>query len=278
MILSEFRNITKRTGSFVRAILNCRGINSNSVPLVPNFMKMTVDKQNYPLHDYYKDIYKKYDLVNRIFTFGLDKRWRKKAVARCLENSPSNVLDVCTGTGDLILEIANKAENTQYLSGYDFSPEMLKVAKEKASDAGSNIDLIEGNVASMPYENEHFDAAGISFGLRNLIYQNSNADQHLQEIHRVLKSGGRFVILESSKPSNPVWRFFNGIYLQYILPYLGGAISGNLKAYKYLASSSKNYYTREQMRTILTSSGFAWESSQSLFLGSVMLMVVKKLA
>lgn len=238
---------------------------------------MKADKQNHPLHDYYKDIYKRYDLVNRIFTFGLDKTWRKKAVTRCLENSPVNILDVCTGTGDLILEIADKAPDAEYLSGYDFSPEMLKVAKEKAVRASNEIDFIEGNVASMPYKNEHFDAAGISFGLRNLIYQNSNADQHLSEIHRVLKSGGRFVILESSKPANLIWRFFNGIYLQIILPYLGGAISGNLKAYKYLASSSKNYYTREQMSTILRSAGFALESSQALFLGSVMLMVVKKL-
>jgi len=240
-------------------------------------MEMKEDKQNHPLHDYYKDIYKKYDKVNRIFTFGLDKTWRRKAVTKLLESTPANILDVCTGTGDLIMKIAEDAPGAEFLSGYDFSPEMLEIAKDKADKAGNEISFIEGNVASMPYEDEHFDAAGISFGLRNLIYENSNAGQHLKEIHRVLKTGGKFVILESSKPANPIWRFFNGIYLQLILPYLGGLISGNLKAYKYLASSSKNYYTREEMRNILTSSGFAIESSQSLFLGSVMLMLVKKL-
>ncbi len=237
---------------------------------------MEVDKENYPLHGYYKDIYKKYDLVNRIFTFGKDKSWRKKAVAKLLEKSPSNILDICTGTGDLILEIAAQADNHVNLSGYDFSPEMLQKAKGKAIQAKSQVDFTEGNVASMPFDNNFFDAAGISFGLRNLIYQNSNAEKHLGEIHRVIKQGGRFVILESSKPGNPVWRFFNGIYLQLILPYLGGIISGNLKAYKYLAKSSKNYYTREEMSRILISAGFNIESSQPLFLGSVMLMVAIK--
>jgi demethylmenaquinone methyltransferase / 2-methoxy-6-polyprenyl-1,4-benzoquinol methylase len=237
---------------------------------------MAIDEKNYPLHTFYKDIYSKYDLVNRIFTFGQDKSWRKKAVAKCLENSPSKILDVCTGTGDLILEIADKADNEVKLSGYDFSVEMLQIAREKASKTEAQVDFLEGNVASMPYEDNSFDAAGISFGLRNLIYQNSDADKHLGEIHRVIKKGGRFVILESSKPGNPIWRFFNGIYLQLVLPYLGGIISGNLKAYKYLASSSKNYYTREQMSEILLRAGFNIESSKSLFLGSVMLMVVNK--
>ena len=239
-------------------------------------MNMDVDKKNYPLHSFYKDIYKKYDLVNRIFTFGQDKNWRKKAVAKCLANSPSEVLDVCTGTGDLILEIADSANKDVRLSGYDFSVEMLQKAREKASKTGTKIDFVEGNVAAMPFKDNFFDAAGISFGLRNLIYENSNAERHLEEIHRVIKKGGRFVILESSKPGNPIWRFFNGIYLQLILPYLGGIISGNLKAYKYLARSSKNYYTREQMSKILVTAGFNIESSQSLFLGSVMLMVVNK--
>ena len=231
---------------------------------------------DYPLKDYYKDIYEKYDLVNRIFTFGQDRSWRKKAVMECLANDPQRVLDVCTGTGDLILMISAMPGRERELSGYDFSPEMLQVAKDKADAAGSRVEFIEGNVAAMPFKDNHFDSAGITFGIRNLIYQNSNADRHLAEIRRVLRPGGRFVILESSKPSNRIWRSFNGFYLQFILPCLGGAISGNLKAYKYLASSSKNYYTVSEMRTILEKAGFSVLKHKSLFFGSVMLVVSEK--
>lgn len=237
---------------------------------------MAEEKQNFPLNDYYKDIYEKYDLVNRVFTFGRDANWRKEAVVHCLENSPSRVLDVCTGTGDLILEISRASKEKISLYGYDFTSEMLHIAQEKADKAGAEIQFVEGNVASMPFSSKTFDSAGISFGLRNLVYENSNADQHLAEINRVLKDGGRFVVLESSKPGNSIWRFINGIYLRFILPYLGGIISGNIKAYRYLAKSSKNYYTREEMGRILEKSKFKVVSSRSLFLGSVMLMVAEK--
>ncbi len=237
---------------------------------------MNKEKQDFPLKDFYKDIYKKYDLVNRIFTFGRDRKWRKKAVDECLDNSPEKILDVCTGTGDLILEISRNAKSAIDLTGYDFSSEMLQKAKEKAKREDRKIKFIEGDVAAMPFESNYFDSAGISFGIRNLVYENSSAKLHLSEIHRVLREGGRFVILESSKPGNRIWRFINGIYLQFILPYLGGAISGNIKAYKYLAKSSKNYYTREAMEDILISAGFHIIHSRSLFLGSVMLMVVEK--
>lgn len=237
---------------------------------------MIIEKENHPLQSFYKTIYVKYDLVNRIFTFGQDKNWRKKAVAAIIENNPDRILDICTGTGDLILEIARKTSRDVYLSGYDFSSEMLSKANEKAKKEEIQVDFIEGDVASMPYKDNSFDAAGISFGIRNLVYENSNADQHLAEIHRVLKPGGKFVILESSKPENRIWRFFNNMYLQLILPYLGGLISGNLKAYKYLSQSSKNYYTPTEMSAILETGGFKVSRSHSLFLGSVMLMLAEK--
>jgi demethylmenaquinone methyltransferase/2-methoxy-6-polyprenyl-1,4-benzoquinol methylase len=163
-------------------------------------------------------------------------------------------------------------------TGYDFSPEMLEEARKKSADAGQNIEFIEGNVAEMPFADNRFDTAGITFGIRNLIYENSNADRHLAEIHRVLRMNGRLVVLESSRPDSRIWRFFNGIYLQFILPWLGGLISGNLKAYSYLAKSSKNYYSRREMSRILEQAGFRVIRSRPLFLGSVMLLVAEKQA
>lgn len=305
------------------------------------------ENKDYPLKEFYQKIYGRYDLVNRIFTFGQDRNWRKKAVEECLGNAPRQVLDICTGTGDLVLEMAeitglpgtpalenseNEAAREQepvasdllektiqgkgprakgssgdatngkgpiakeppeeatlvkaptsetiptpvQFTGYDFSAEMLEKAKEKAAAAGASIDFIEGNVAEMPFDDNRFDTAGITFGIRNLVYENSNAEKHLAEIHRVLRMNGRLVVLESSKPDSRVWRFFNGIYLQLILPWLGGLISGNLKAYRYLAKSSQNYYSRKEMAAILEQAGFRVIRSRPLFLGSVMLLVAEK--
>lgn len=289
------------------------------------------ENKDYPLKEFYKKIYGRYDLVNRIFTFGQDRNWRKKAVEECLGNAPQQVLDICTGTGDLVLEMAQKAARTGdptvensanetaqgkdlsakgptekdakgkgpiaegpsekairakvpaaaaiapiQFTGYDFSPEMLEEARKKTADAGQKIEFIEGNVAEMPFADNRFDTAGITFGIRNLVYENSNADRHLAEIHRVLRMNGRLVVLESSRPDSRIWRFFNGIYLQFILPWLGGLISGNLKAYRYLAKSSKNYYSRKEMAGILERAGFRVIRSRPLFLGSVMLLVAEK--
>jgi demethylmenaquinone methyltransferase/2-methoxy-6-polyprenyl-1,4-benzoquinol methylase len=237
--------------------------------------------EDFPLQNYYADIYKSYDRVNRIFTFGRDRHWRKKAAAECLNSDPEQVLDLCTGTGDFILELAHMASGDIQLTGYDFSPDMLEVARGKYARISEQKEIpkltfLEGDVGEMPFEDKSFHAIGITFGIRNLVYENSNASRHLSEILRVLRPGGKLVLLESSRPNSAHWRFFNSLYLQLILPYLGGVISGNLKAYRYLARSSKNYYSMGEMGDILEEAGFEVISGQALFLGSVMLLVARK--
>jgi demethylmenaquinone methyltransferase/2-methoxy-6-polyprenyl-1,4-benzoquinol methylase len=241
-------------------------------------------KEDFPLHTFYGDIHSTYDKVNRIFTFGQDRSWRRKAARELLQSRPGRVLDLCTGTGDFVLELSRQSVRSSHLvdlTGFDFSSEMLREATRKYQvyktiDDLPDIRFTEGDAGEMPFEDGHFDAMGITFGLRNLVYQNSNATRHLSEMRRVLRSGGELVVLESSKPQSPLWRFFNGIYLRFILPYLGGLISGNLKAYQYLASSSKNYYTIGEMGTILERAGFRMIRSKPLFMGSVMLLVLEK--
>lgn len=237
--------------------------------------------KDFPLQSFYGDIHSTYDRINRIFTFGQDRAWRRKAVRELLRMQPDRVLDLCTGTGDFILEVARKAGKESKLVGYDFSPEMLELALGKYKQLAEReqicpVEFLEGDAGALPFEEGSFDALGITFGIRNLIYQNSQANQHLREINRVLRSGGQLVVLESSRPENSVWGLFNTIYLRFILPYLGGLISGNLKAYQYLAKSSKNYYTIREMASILETTGFKVSSSRSLFLGSVMLLVLEK--
>jgi demethylmenaquinone methyltransferase/2-methoxy-6-polyprenyl-1,4-benzoquinol methylase len=253
-----------------------------------NFMgqirRMNPIPSDFPLRDYYSDIHSTYDRVNRIFTFGCDRTWRRKAVAACLQSAPGSVLDLCTGTGDFILEVARQVGRngrTAMLTGFDFSAAMLTEARRKLQKLREReripeVAFMEGDAGKMPFAECLFDAVGITFGIRNLLYENSSAERHLEELYRVLKPGGRLVILESSRPGNRWWRLFNNIYLQLIIPCLGGMISGSVKAYRYLAKSSRDYYTMTEMGSILEGAGFELLSSESLFLGSVMLVVAEK--
>jgi len=177
--------------------------------------------------------------------------------------------------------MAGQLEKGVSLTGFDFSSAMLREAIRKhgemlKTEKISPVDFVEGDVSSMPFHDGQFEVIGITFGIRNLVYENSNSTKHLSEMRRVLQKGGSLVILESCKPENGVWRIFNSIYLQFILPYLGGLISGNLKAYRYLARSSRNYYSIREMGSILEEAGFIVSKSKHLFLGSVMLMVAVK--
>lgn len=238
-------------------------------------------REDFPLQEYYSEIHTTYDRVNRIFTFGRDRNWRKIAARCCLRHDPLRIADICAGTGDFVLELAGSVDEKVELTAFDFNREMLEQAKRKhreISNAGvvAPVRFIEGDVASMPFEEGAFDAIGITFGIRNLVYENSNAGLHLSELARVLRKGGHLVLLESCRPGNVVWRFFHNLYLRFILPSLGGLISGHPEAYRYLARSSRNYYTIGEMGSILEGAGFRIHSARALFMGSVMLVDAEK--
>jgi len=245
---------------------------------------MKEGQKDYPLHDFYGDIHSTYDRVNRVFTFGRDRSWRRKAAREVIQGRPARVLDLCTGTGDFVLELALQAAQASLkteLTGFDFSHEMLKEARQKYQELKLGISMPdihfeEGDAGEMPFQGGYFDSLGITFGIRNLVYANTSASKHLSEITRVLRPGGQLVVLESCRPGSPLWKVFNDLYLRFILPYLGGLISGNLKAYQYLARSSKNYYSIREMGTILETAGFKMIRNRSLFMGSVMLLVLEK--
>ena len=139
----------------------------------------------YPLKTYYSKIYKRYDLVNRLFTFNMDERWRKITARECLMNRPQHVLDLCCGTGDLTVKLAKLAKGDTEVIGYDFSEPMLDVARRKTERQHLHVDLVAGDVAKMPFADRFFDSIGITFGFRNLIYENENRERHLEEIYRV---------------------------------------------------------------------------------------------
>lgn len=231
----------------------------------------------YPLHEFYSRIYRKYDLVNRLFTLGGDMKWRRITARKCLGYQPETVIDLCCGTGDLTLLLRQLAPENVSVTGFDFNENMLNLAKEKAVKKQlKGIHFIQGDVASMPFNDSAFDSMTIGFGFRNLTFNNARIDLHMNEISRTIKKGGYMLVLESSVPQNAFMRFFYNLYLQFIMIPLGGIISGNRKAYRYLAHSSANFYTVPELTEIWNKFGFNLESVQTFFLGSANLIILRK--
>ena len=197
-----------------------------------------------PLQSYYSRIYKTYDLVNRLFTFGLDRKWRLHTVKAALETHPIGFLIFAAAQAIWQSASVSIAGNTIQLTGLDLNPEMLAIARQKAA-ASKNpaIEFIQGDAGSTPFKNNEFDCITIGFGFRNLTLENPNREQHLQEISRIMKPGARLLILESAQPASRFVGFFYRLYLTLFLVPLGGLLSGDWNAYRYLAASSAGFYS-----------------------------------
>jgi len=223
-----------------------------------------------PLYHIFTRIPGRYDLINHVITLGMDNGWRRQDSLVCLNDSPSRILDICCGTGDLAITIARLAQYTPELTGADYSRHMLEIATAKASSStgAGNIRFINANVARLPFADNHFDCIGISFAFRNLTYKNPLTQGYLSEILRVLKPGGKFVIVESSQPKSPLIRFLDHLYLGLWVFPTGYLISGNKGAYRYLAESARHFYSAREMLGFLLKSGFKQATAKSLFFGA----------
>jgi demethylmenaquinone methyltransferase / 2-methoxy-6-polyprenyl-1,4-benzoquinol methylase len=223
-----------------------------------------------PLKRMFDGVPHRYDLLNRLLTLSLDERWRGLAAARLLENGARRVLDMCTGTGDLAFGVAKRIDSAADITGLDFSAPMLEAAREKAGKApdGKPVLFVEGNAAEMEFEDEAFDAVGVAFGFRNVSWRNPLLEPILAEVRRVLRPGGRFVIVETSQPANPLLRAGFHAYLKMVVAPFGTLISGHRAAYRYLAKSACNYYTAADVATLLEKAGFA-DVGVELLMGGV---------
>lgn len=181
----------------------------------------------------FNNISGRYDFLNHFLSLGIDKLWRKKAVHELKQLQPKRILDIATGTGDFALELL-KLKPEQVI-GLDISSGMLEVGrvKMKKRKVDNVIQMVLGDSESIPYADGHFDALTVAFGVRNF----ENLEKGLSEMLRVLRPGGKAVILEFSKPKRfPVKHVF-GFYSKYIIPFLGKSISKDEKAYAYLPES-----------------------------------------
>ena len=232
-------------------------------------MTMTTgDKKTRPLQKMFSGVPRRYDFINRLFTWGLDERWRAAAAKECLGSGAARVLDLCTGTGDLAVRLAAGAGGRSAVFGADFSIAMLEVARRKTEREGARVLFAACDAAELPYRDGSFGVIGIAFAFRNLTYRNPGRDRYLSEILRVLAPGGTFVIVESSQPHSRVFRALVHLYMKVAVSFMGGLISGQRGAYRYLAHSSVNFYGPDELAALLRGAGFSRVEYRS-FLGGV---------
>ena len=198
-------------------------------------------------------IARRYDLLNHVLSLNIDKRWRRivaDGLRPILDDSNAVVLDVACGTGDLSLEL-NKNSKAQII-GTDFCRPMLNVAKEKTLATNAQIPYVEADAMTLPFHDESFEAVTIAFGLRNL----PNFEKGLCELNRILKPGGKLVVLECSHPPMPVFRQVYGFYFNQILPRIGGIVSGSGSAYRYLPNSVSKFPEQQALVALMEQTDF----------------------
>jgi len=193
-----------------------------------------------------------YDNLNRVISFGIDVKWRKKVLQLVAETNPETILDIATGTGDLaILMAQTKAKK---IIGLDISAGMLEIGAKKIQqrNLSQTIEMVLGDSESMPFEDNYFDAITVAFGVRNF----EHLETGLAEILRVLKPGGIFVILETSVPDKTPYKQGYNFYSKNILPLIGKLFSKDNVAYGYLSESAAAFPYGEVLNNILRETGF----------------------
>lgn len=207
----------------------------------------------------------RYDLLNRLLSGRRDIAWRRDLAAFIKELDEVSVLDVATGTGDVLLTIFDKCKNVTQGIGLDPAVKMLEIARKKTEEKGlsGKIEYICGDALKLPFEDSIFDVVTIAFGIRNV----TDVDLALREMLRVLKTGGQVLILEFSLPSNPFLRWCYLKYFRYILPILGSIISGDKKAYKYLNTTVETFPYGEGFCSIMEKAGFKKVEAKPLTFG-----------
>jgi demethylmenaquinone methyltransferase/2-methoxy-6-polyprenyl-1,4-benzoquinol methylase len=206
----------------------------------------------------------RYDFLNRFLSGGIDIYWRKRAVAELKEIKPQNILDVATGTGDLAI-MAEKYLKPIKITGIDISEGMLEIGRQKMQKIGKSsiINLQSGDSEAINFPDSSFDAITVAFGVRNF----QDLEKGLAEMLRVLKPGGKMVVLEFSKPNQRLFTGLYNLYMKVVTPGIGTWISRNKEAYKYLSSSVKAFPEGETFLHILDKTGFTNTYLKRLSLG-----------
>lgn len=213
----------------------------------------------------FDEIAPRYDLLNRVLSFGLDLRWRKQLARFLPAKAELDLLDVAAGTADVLIILQQQCPRIRSAWGIDLSENMLAIGRQKISNKGleSKISLKKGDGQEIPFPDSSFDVVTVAFGIRNM----PDVPRVLREIRRVLRDNGRALILEFSLPSNPVIRAGHLFYLRYVVPIVGYLFSGHYAAYRYLNQTIESFPYGREFRTLMTDSGFVNVTADPLLLG-----------
>lgn len=222
--------------------------------------------------DIFNDIAPKYDLLNHLLSMNIDKGWRRKAMQYIGEKEKGHLLDVACGTGDF--SIAASRAGVKEVTGIDISANMVEIGRKKVHELGldNRIDLRSGDSEEMEFEDGRFDVVTVAFGVRNF----EHLELGLKEMQRVLRPGGKVIILEFSMPEHFPMKQLYKFYFRYILPTLGGWISGNKGAYTYLPESVMKFPQGQTFLNIMKNCGFEDPMQRKLSFGIASLYVGKK--
>lgn len=207
-----------------------------------------------------------YELVNHVFTLGLDILWRRKAARLAARQGGINWADMCTGTGEMAAYLSRLAPRGTTVHAIDFSLPMMAKARKKP--AARNIRFVVSDVKSLEFPDESFDLITISFATRNLNLNKDALIHTFAEFYRVLRPGGRFVNLETSQPSSPLIRGLFHLYVKLLVKPIGGLISGSKPAYRYLARTISRFYPPDELADIMKQAGFKKVTWKRLMLGA----------
>lgn len=216
--------------------------------------------------DIFSGIAERYDRFNRLSSLGIDRHWRREAVKAARLTPGVRVLDLCAGTGDLALALAAEGRASEVV-GTDFTPEMIALARRKAAGVSgrTRISFEEADAQALPFPDSSFDVVTVAFGIRNLPDRAAN----LREVLRVLKPGGRYVVLEFSRPPFAPFRVVYHLYLHYIIPALGGRLTGDRESFEYLRDSIRGFPNQARLAAEMRAAGFSAISWSNLTGGIV---------
>ncbi len=202
----------------------------------------------------FSSISPRYDLLNHVLSLGFDFRWRKRVAKETGNIECHRILDVCTGTGDMAIEISRYWKGKVTVEGLDFSRELLEIGKRKVKKHNLQKKIIfrEGNAENLPYKDSDFDAVTITFGLRNI----KDRLKALKEFYRVTRPGGYFICLEFSEPPNPIFSKIYYFYLMKLLPVISKALGSDPAAYQYLGNTIKDFPSPQEFVKLIESAGW----------------------
>ena len=216
-----------------------------------------------------------YDRLNHMLSLGIDHTWRRRSLRWIVNRSqPQQILDIACGTGDYSIAIARRAHPATQVLGIDLTEGMLQVMRHKVDEQGlaDRISCEQGNSEQMRFAADSFDRATIAFGIRNFEHR----EQALREILRVLRPGGRLVILELSLPTNPLIRWCYNFYFTQVLPRIGGWVSGDKAAYRYLPASVADFPGRDEWMAVMRGCGYRQVRHKAFTLGICRMYIGEK--